>query len=92
MISRRVLCLLAAGLLAAAGCSRSAIVPVTVVVTMDGEPLVMANVMLQPETGSTSSSGSGTTDSSGKATIASGPYLFTDAILVDKTNVQQFLK
>ena len=27
-----------------------------------------------------------------KATIASGPYLFTDAILVDKTNVQQFLK
>ncbi|MCZ8042971.1 MAG: substrate-binding domain-containing protein [Beijerinckiaceae bacterium] len=27
-----------------------------------------------------------------KETVTSGPYLFTDAVLVDKTNVQQFLK
>lgn len=27
-----------------------------------------------------------------KETVASGPYLFTDAVLVDKTNVAQFLK
>jgi len=27
-----------------------------------------------------------------KETITSGPYLFTDAVLVDKTNVKQFLK
>ena len=27
-----------------------------------------------------------------KETVASGPYLFTEAVLVDKTNVQQFLK
>jgi len=72
MISRRVLCVLAAGLFAAAGCSKSAMVPVTVVVTMDGDPLEMANVMLQPEAGSKNSSGSGTTDSSGKAIIANG--------------------
>ncbi len=27
-----------------------------------------------------------------KETVTSGPYLFTEAVLVDKTNVQQFLK
>jgi simple sugar transport system substrate-binding protein/ribose transport system substrate-binding protein len=27
-----------------------------------------------------------------KETITSGPYLFTDAVMVDKTNVKQFLK
>lgn len=31
-------------------------------------------------------------DKKPKETVTSGPYLFTDAVLVDKTNVQQFLK
>ena len=31
-------------------------------------------------------------DKKPKETVASGPYLFTEAVLVDKTNVQQFLK
>ena len=31
-------------------------------------------------------------DKKPKETITSGPYLFTDAVLVDKNNVQQFLK
>jgi DNA-binding LacI/PurR family transcriptional regulator len=31
-------------------------------------------------------------DKKPKETVTSGPYLFTDAVLVDKNNVQQFLK
>ncbi|MNL89596.1 hypothetical protein D3C87_2200170 [compost metagenome] len=31
-------------------------------------------------------------DKKPKESITSGPYLFTDAVLVDKNNVQQFLK
>jgi len=31
-------------------------------------------------------------DKKPKDSVASGPYLFTEAVLVDKTNVQQFLK
>ena len=31
-------------------------------------------------------------DKKPKETITSGPYLFMDAVLVDKNNVQQFLK
>ncbi|HEV2556350.1 MAG TPA: substrate-binding domain-containing protein [Bosea sp. (in: a-proteobacteria)] len=31
-------------------------------------------------------------DKKPKETVTSGPYLFTEAVLVDKTNVQQFLK
>jgi ABC-type sugar transport system substrate-binding protein len=31
-------------------------------------------------------------DKKPKETVTSGPYLFTEAVLVDKTNVDKFLK
>lgn len=72
MRSRWMFGIVAAVLLAAGGCSKSGLVPVTVVVTLDGEPMDLATVMLTPETGTTGSTGSGTTDTTGKALIVNG--------------------